>query len=351
MKRSTGPILVSFLTVAAVFAGCSDDPPKSNTPTFPPTGGSATAGTPAAAGTQSASGDGGTFSMAGTDTGGTAGSGGETGGMGGGGTGGAAGGVAGTAGTGGTPPVAMVELLVDSVVVRKVGSTFGDDMGEVGAGGAGGAGGASNGAGGETVGAGGVPDTGAGGVGAGGEGPAAPRPEVALWFPFDANLEMWDLQSYGSTPNVGLDGGPEKLSRLSTQTWVAAGGFGSPGAMRVQVPFSTKDEQLDIHRGLMAPPDPYKDWSGYEIVAKVKLVNGGDVGECLGAWIYVTTGPVYRFARGNLAAPLVVDDWAELEFQLDDPDPNSTPDGVHPEFNPAEVGQLGIHIQSRACAP
>jgi hypothetical protein len=351
MKRSTGPILLSFLTVAAVFAGCSDDPPKENNPTFPPLGGSsgaATAGTPAAmAGTQSASGDGGTSSMAGTDAGGSAGSGGDTGGMAG--TGGAtagAAGTAGTAGTGGTPPVAMVELLVDSVVVRKVGSTYGDDMG--GEGGAGGMGG--DGAGGESVGAGGVADPGAGGVGAGGEG-SAPRPEVALSFFFDANLEMWDLQSYGSTPNVGIDGGPEKLSRLSTQTWVAAGGYASPGTMNVKVPFSTKDEQLDIHRGLMAPPDPYKDWSGYEIVAKVKLVNGGAVGECLGAWIYVTTGPVFRFARGNLAAPLVVDDWTELEFELDDPDPNSTPDGVHPEFNPAEVGQLGIHIQSRACAP
>lgn len=349
MKRSTGPILLSFLTVAAVFAGCSDDPPKEKDPTFfPPLGGSsgsATAGTPAAmAGTQSASGDGGTSSMAGTDAGGTAGSGGDTGG-----TAGTGGATAGTAGTGGTPPVAMVELLVDSVVVRKLGSTYGDDMG--GEGGAGGAGGEGNGAGGDTVGAGGVADPGAGGVGAGGEGPAAPRPEVALWFPFDADLQMWDLQSYGSTPNVGIDGGPEKLSRLSTQTWVATGGFGSPGAMRVQVPFSTKDEQLDIHRALMPLDNPYKDYSGYEIVAKVKLVNGGAVGECLGAWIYVTTGNMYRFARGNLAAPLVVDDWAELEFDLDDPDPNSTPTGVPPEYDPGEVGQLGIHIQSRACAP
>jgi hypothetical protein len=342
MKRSSGLILLSFLTVAVAFAGCSDDPPKENNPTFPPQGGSsgaAAAGTPGMAGTQSASGDGGTFSTAGTDTGGTAGSGGETGGTAG--TGGAAAGSAGTAGTGGTPPVVMVDLLVDSVVVRKVGSTFGDDMG--GEGGAGGAGGEGNGAG-------GAADPGAGGVGAGGEG-AAPRPEVALSFFFDADLELWDLQSYGSTPNVGIDGGPEKLSRLSMQTWVATGGYASPGAMNVKVPFSTKDEQLDIHRALMPLDNPYKDYSGYEIVAKVKLVSGGAVGECLGAWIYVTTGNMYRFARGNLAAPLVVDDWAELEFELDDPDPNSTPDGVHPEYDPTEVGQLGIHIQSRACAP
>jgi hypothetical protein len=335
MKRSYALISLSSLMLATVFVGCSDD----STPAafVPPTGGGS-AGSPAAGGATpsnggtptSLGGSGGSVAQSsgagGMPAGGSAGSGGVaaggggTGGVaaGGGGTGGAA---AGSGGTGGAPAVVVpADLLIDSIILRLKS----DD----GAGGMGGAGGQPN-----------AVDPGLGGAGLGGIGGAG-SVDVARSFLFGATVEGWALHPEGSTPGIGTAGGAEKLSAKSTLTWLADQFNPGNGAIELKIPFSIKDEQLDI----VTPVAPTEDWSGYELVARVQEITKGSIGECLGAWTYATSAG-YLFSRGEIV-PLMQGQWVNLVFDLDAPslDPDRSA-----AFDKTQINQFGVMVQSRAC--
>lgn len=348
MKRSTGPILLTCLTVAAVFAGCSDDPPPANNPVGG-SGGSSTAGTTATmAGTTSA-GTAGSFSTAGTETGGTAGSGGA------GGTAGATGGggtMAGTAGTGGTPePIVPTIVLIDNVRLQlKAGFVEGGG----GAGGSDGAGGAGD------IGVGGMPDVGVGGEpavgGAGGEGggdtgpvddPPWPVNEPGLngfFHEFTANVMPFAFNGNGFSPGPGMSEGPP-IQNATTMVHVA--NMGRPGgAVQLSVPFTVKRQQADISGTFPT----MVDLTHYELVAEVKLVSAAYGAECTSAWMYVYGGNGYandasgepaQYTTGHLEQGA----WKTVRLDLDGPY------GFHssPTFIPELVQLWGLQLNTWGC--
>lgn len=357
MKRSTGPLLLSILTVTAVFAGCSDDPaPQGNTGG---SSGASTAGTSTAGATSGST-------AGGTDTGGVAGSfsgsagagagmAGTAGSAGAGGTGGAGAGNAGTAGTGGTPePIVPTIVLIDNVRLQlKPGFTEG------GGGEGGGTGVGGEGAGGmPDVGIGGMPDVGIGGEAAGGGGgeggeggpvddPPWPAGELGLHgflHTFNANVMPLAFNGNGFSPGPGGSEGPG-IQNATTMMFEAAGGRPG-GAVKVSVPFTVRRQQADISGSFPAATD----LTHYELVAEVKLVSAGYGAECTSAWMYVYGGNGYANDKTGEPAQyttghLVEGAWKTVRLDLDGPY------GYHSSatFTPALTQIWGIHLNTWGC--
>jgi hypothetical protein len=148
----------------------------------------------------------------------------------------------------------------------------------------------------------------------------------------------WALSQYGSTPNVGLPGGSEKLSAKSTLAHEAADGNPKKGAAKITIPFTTIDEQLDFNSLFN---DARENWTGFKARARIKLVSGGNTNAACPnkAWIYVTSGDAYTFARGT-ALPLT-SGWQSLAFDFAVPADGSV--------DLTAVNQLGIQILSYHC--
>jgi hypothetical protein len=258
-------------------------------------------------------------------------------------------------------------MLIDSILVRPETSNPQPPVGGAGGGGAGGtdgggsAGGGAGGTAGDTggggaggggaggdTGGGGAGGAGAGGGGTGGGGaggsagaPAEP-PGILYSYLFETALEGLMLHAEGSTPNIGIGGGMEKLSARSTLSFFAGEGNPRAGSAKLVIPFTMKDEQLDVARGFT----PLEDLRGYEITAKIKLTTVGQIGPCLGAWMWVTEGlNSYAFARGELV-PLALNEWKDIVINIDAPasrETNTLP------LDPTKVNQFGIMVVSRNC--
>lgn len=167
-------------------------------------------------------------------------------------------------------------------------------------------------------------------------------PGILYSYLFETALEGLVLHAEGSTPNIGTGGGMEKLSAQSTLSFFMGDGNPRPGSAKLVIPFTKKDEQLDVARGFA----PLEDLRGYEIAAKIKLTTVGQIGECLGAWVWVTEGMgSYAFARGELV-PLELNVWKELVINIDAPASRETDTQV---LDPAKVNQFGIMVVSRNC--
>jgi hypothetical protein len=326
MKRSHGLFALSGLAVAAVFAGCSDDPPPASNP-GPSTGGSTAGVGGAAAGTSTAAG------TTGAGTLGNGGTGGETGGTGGasagattagtgGTTAGTGGTAAGTAGTGGSASVIVPSVfLIDNIRLVPKGEATG------GAGGAGGTPGE------------------AGAAGAGGAADALP--DVVLTF--DADLGPFKINSAGFSPGVtGETNGTPEILPATTLLWEAA--TGNPGgAAKASIPFSVPNQQADFGAAFTVPTD----LTGYELTADVKLTAIGTAGSCATAFIYVYGGngyandPVMDLSMG-VTRHLVKGEWTHVRLDLDGPyGYHSTAN--HPNFKPTNVTVWGVQLNTFGC--
>jgi hypothetical protein len=323
---------------------------------------------------------------AGNEGGATAGSGGATAGAGGG-TAGAP--TAGTGG-GGAPAIVPLTVVIDSWFIRPKGSnagnagaggtggagggggagTAGGGAGGLGGGGAsgGGAGGASGGgAGGASGGgAGGASGGGAGGGGAsgggaggtagaggggaagisgGGAGGAVSLPGVTRIYAFDTDTMPWVLNPYGSTPGIGNQGGAEKLSALSLLGLNATEGNPAPKSAQIIAPFSMGSEQLDINQGVA----PVEDWTGFEVVAKIKVITPGHTpSACMGAWLY-TTSEGYFFGRGPEVFLSPDKGWINLRFDLDAPSAYMEDHGTLDTFDKTKINQVGMQLETFRC--
>lgn len=345
MKSSMRRALIVSVSLATVFAGCSSSDESGSR-----AGAAAAAGSGGSGGGSGSAGVGGASAGAAGSSAGSAASAGSGGVAGTAGSAGSAtGGSAGTAGTGGMTVVVPAEVLIDSIYVRA--------KSESSAGGAGGSGGADAGGAG---GGGGAADAGAGGAiaagGAGLGGNAAAGAAGATGagggisgyvrsYEFDTTLEGWALHAHGSTPNIGVAGGAEKLSAKSTLAFNDDDGSPSPGSLKLTIPFTSNMEQLDVHQLFDGAGDE-EDWSGLEVVARIKLLTDGDMDGCLAAWLYATSTD-YAFGRGP-ELPLAEGDWATLAFDLAAPDTA----GDRPSnagFDAAQINQLGIHVHSYEC--
>jgi hypothetical protein len=321
MNRSHALFALSGLAVAALFAGCSDDPPASNP--GPSTGGSTAGqgGVPAAgtsntagttsAGTFASGGTGGDSVTAGAGAGGTAA-----------GTGGTAAGSGGTGGTGGTAPAIVPTLfLIDNLrLVPKA-----EAIGGAGGAGAGGANGDAGGAG----------------------GAANVLPDVTLTF--DANLGPFKINSAGFSPAVtGETNGTPEILPATTLLWEAA--TGNPGgAAKASIPFSVPNQQADFGAAFAVPAD----LTGYELTADVKMTAIGTAGSCASVFIYVYGGtgyandPTMDLAMG-VTRHLVKGEWTHTRLDLDGPyGYHSTAN--HPNFKPTGVTVWGVQFNTFGC--
>jgi hypothetical protein len=279
----------------------------------------------------------------------------DSGGAGGGaGTSGSAGASAGSAGTGGAPiPINPAIVLLDTILLRPKAST-----GAGGAGGGAGAGGASGSAGtggtSGSAGAGGVSGSaGMGGTsGSAGGGGAPSVVDHSRSYTFDADPQMWALHPEGSTPNIGTAGGAEKLSAQTVLSWNKTDGVPTLGAVQLNIPFSHTGEQLDVNQFFAAAgASAEEDWTGYELVAKVKLALGGDLGTCLGAWEYATSDG-FIFARSPEVLLKAANGWVDMRFDLDAPDSGAGQTVIPPStagFDKTKVNQFGIMVESYHC--
>jgi hypothetical protein len=394
MKHSTS--LLGFgaaLAGTLAFVGCgSDSGPPSVHFGGGGSGGSTSAGAAGVLGGSggTAAGSGGLAGAAST-TGGDNGLGGSTGGLAGGGgalsggadsggtsgavTGGGAGVSGGSAGGGGAPiPINPAIVLLDTILLRPKAAGAGGAGGGAGAGGASntagaggataGAGGASAGAGGATAGAGGA-SAGAGGAsgsagtagtgGAIGSAGSAGAPSVvdhSRSYTFDTDVQMWATHAEGSTPNIGTAGGAEKLSAQTVLSFNATDGVPKLGAMQLNIPFSHTGEQLDVNQFFAAAGvTAEEDWTGYELVAKIKLALGGDLGTCLGAWEYATSDG-FIFARSPEVLLKAADGWVDMRFDFDAPDSGVGQTVIPPStagFDKTKINQFGIMVESYHC--
>ena len=307
------------------------------------------------------------------------GAGGETSGSGGAPGGAGASGGAATAGMGGggAPPIVPLTVVIDSWFIRPKGSTAGN-AGAGGAGGAGGgagtagggagglggggasgggasggaAGGASGGGAGGLAGGGaggtagaGLGGGGAGGISGGGAGGALSVPGVTRIYPFDTDTMPWVLNPYGSTPGIGNQGGAEKLSALSMLGLNATEGSPAPKSAQIIAPFSMGSEQLDMNQGVA----PEEDWTGFEVVAKIKVVTAGHTpSSCMGAWLY-TTSDGYVFGRGPEVFLSPDKGWINLRFDLDAPSAYMEDHGTQDAFDKTRINQVGLQLETFRC--
>jgi hypothetical protein len=338
-KLSLGLAFVSALA----FAGCSGSDDNAGLHVISGGGSSQTAAGSGTGGASTLGGTGPTGGVTGSSGSGTGGTGGDSAGLGGGsGLGGSAGlsgagtsGTSATAGTGGSFQLIPAVVLFDSILIRP------KSQGEVnGAGGQGGADG-QNGAAGSPAqgGAAGSPDA----TGSAGAAGAPSTVDFSRSYTFDTTLQLWALHNEGSTPNIGLAGGGEKLSARSTLSVSSTEGQPTPGSMQISIPFSTTAEQLDVNQ-LFAAAGMEENWTGYEMVAKVKLLSSGNLPDCLGTWLYATsTG--YVFGRGAEVLLKPADGWVDVRFDLDAPDVA----GSKANFDKTMINQFGVMVETNHC--
>ena len=369
---------VGFACAWGLVACGEGDDPSSTTPGAG-TGGASLAGATSHAGTGGAAkaGGGGAVSVggglvgeagiveeAGATSGGSANGGGGTGGIAGAGTAGAA-----TAGMGaGGAPVVPLTVVIDSWIIRVKGAGGSGGSGGTGGGAGGGAGvsggGTGGGGSGGTAGtsgggagvsgggtsAGGTSGGGSGGTagataGSAGTGGAGILPGTPRSYTFDANTMPWVLNPYGSTPAIGNAGGAEKLSALSALSFNTVEGQPTPGSAQIVAPFSMGSEQLDINQGV----SPEENWTGFEIVAKIKVLTAGTIpSACMGAWLY-TTSDGYLFGRGPEVFIKPANGWVDLKFDLDAPAAIGEDRGTLPAFDKTTINQVGMQLETWRC--
>jgi len=179
---------------------------------------------------------------------------------------------------------------------------------------------------------------GTGGKGAGGSsgssmGGSGPTVVYARNYQFDSNFTPFSLSQYGSTPNIGSAGGPEKLSAQSTLAEDGSDGNPKKGSAKLIIPFTQYGEQLDFNSGFDAARE---DWTGYKAGARIKLVSGGNSSCPLRAWIYITATSAYTFGRGT--AVNLSTSWQDMTYDFAAP-----AEGV-PDLT--QANQLGIQVYS-----
>ncbi|HWZ89744.1 MAG TPA: hypothetical protein VNW92_12865 [Polyangiaceae bacterium] len=344
-KLSLGLAFVSALA----FAGCSGSDDNAGLHVISGGGSTQTAAGSGAGGASTLGGTGPTGGITGSSGSSTGGTGGDSAALGGGsGLGGSAGissagtsGTSATAGTGGSFQLIPAVVLFDSILIHPKSQGAGN-----GAGGQGGADGQSAAAGSPAQGgaAGSTDATGsAGAVGAVGAAGAPSTVDFSRSYTFDTTLQLWALHAEGSTPNIGLAGGGEKLSARSTLSVNSTEGQPTPGSMQISIPFSMTAEQLDVNQ-LFAAAGMEENWTGYEMIAKVKLLSSGNLPDCLGTWLYATsTG--YVFGRGAEVLLKPADGWVDVRFDLDAPDVA----GSKANFDKTMINQFGVMVETNHC--
>jgi hypothetical protein len=168
---------------------------------------------------------------------------------------------------------------------------------------------------------------------------------VSYRFDVSGDLLGWHYAPYGSTsttpsaPNPPTD--PNNLANLSSPlVWDsddANGAVDASGSLRETVPFSANGDRIDAQA--FSTGTSVRDWTGYIVTAKVKLVSGGNLspGCPLQAWLYISTAPSYA-TQISPSVELVTGNWVTVTYDLS----LSTLDLT-------QINQMGIQITTGTC--
>ncbi len=183
------------------------------------------------------------------------------------------------------------------------------------------------------------PDS-AGAPGSGGE-PISPPDFVEA---FNSGLDGLAPMLEGFSPGPGGSGGPPILDMTELLFNASAGHPG--GALIAVVPFSVPTQQATIFREL----DAASDLTGYELLAEVKLVTTGKLGDCPTAWLFAFGESGY--ANDATAEPasgetnhLALNQWRTIRLDLDGPYGYHT----NPGFQPTDVTMWGLQFNTWGC--
>jgi hypothetical protein len=114
--------------------------------------------------------------------------------------------------------------------------------------------------------------------------------------------------------------------------------------MQISIPFSHTGEQLDVNQLFATAASMAENWTGYEMVAKARVVSSGNMPDCLGAWVYATSAG-FVFARGAEVLITPADNWVDLRFDLDVPDVL----GSKADFDKTTINQFGVMVETNHC--
>jgi hypothetical protein len=170
---------------------------------------------------------------------------------------------------------------------------------------------------------------------------------VSYKFDVSGNLLGWRYAPYGSTTTTqgptDPRSDPNNLANLcSPLVWDsddANGAVDASGSLRETVPFRANGDRIDAQA--FSTGNTVRDWTGYIITAKVKLVSGGNIApNCpLQAWLYVSTAPAYD-TRISPTVNLVTGDWVTITYDM-----------AFAGLDTTQINQMGIQITTGTCIP
>jgi hypothetical protein len=184
------------------------------------------------------------------------------------------------------------------------------------------------------------------------EPPPKPDGAAGVKYTFDSTIEGWHYTPYGSTTRNPTPPGdpaqdPSNMARLSAPLVVdstndADNRTDASGSLRGSVPFLYANERIDFQAFSTGNGTTgQRDWTGYIINAKVKLVSGGNFSpDCpLQAVLYVSTAPNYD-TRISAPTSMTLGQWVTITYDMADT-------GLATNL----INQMGIQINTGGGCP
>ena len=168
---------------------------------------------------------------------------------------------------------------------------------------------------------------------------------VSYKFDVSGDLQGWHYAPYGSTSTSPAPTNPptdpnnlaNKSAPLAWDFDDANGSIDASGSLKATVPFAANGDRIDVQA--FSTGNDVRDWTGYVVTAKVKLVSGGNVSPVcpLQAWLYISTSPSYATTLSPVV-DLSAGNWVTVTYDL-----------ALSNLNLSQINQMGIQITTGTC--
>jgi len=183
----------------------------------------------------------------------------------------------------------------------------------------------------------------------GGTGGSAGSPAtVTQKWSFDMDQQDWTCQYTSSgTEADGTTAIPIFAPGDVKVNWVSDKGDGDGmGALAAEIPYTSARQYAGIGIHLNGA-----DLTAKKLTARVKIDMGLESSSDLssyspGAKLYLKSGPMYTYSAGNYVSITASGTWYTLKFDLSDPNSWSYVDTANGTFDPTEIGELGVQIDT-----
>lgn len=179
-----------------------------------------------------------------------------------------------------------------------------------------------------------------------------PKPDGAdgVSYNFDVNDVLgWHYAPYGSTtvtaapaPTPPADPGnlANRAAAVAPLGWIADDAESrndASGSLKSLVPFVTSSERIDMQA--FSTGNAVRDWAGYIVTAKVKLVSSGVSLACptFTACLYISSAPSYATGT-SIPVTLVPDTWVTLTYDM-----------ATAPIDVTQINQMGVQITNGPC--